>query len=66
LENDSLAHFDGMVGESFIKPAEQRHVHGGGHPVLPLAVHQHRKQVSMKVVHRVVFVVNARGLLWVT
>ncbi len=63
LEDDPARHLDGVVGETLVEPAQQGHVDGGGHAVLPLPVHQHGEQVAVQVVHRVVFFADARGLL---
>ena len=59
-------YLDGVVGEPLVKAAEQGHVDGCGHAVLPLAVHQHGEQVAVQVVHRVVFFADAGGLLRVS
>jgi len=63
LEDDAAGYLDGMVGEPLVEAAKQRHVDGRGYPVLPLPVHQHGEQVTVQVVHRVVFFADPRGLL---
>ena len=52
-----------MVGEAFVETAQQRHVDGGGHAVPPFPVHQHREQVPVQIVHRVVFFADPGGFL---
>ncbi len=63
LEDHPPGHLDRVVGEPLVEPAQQRHVDGSRDPVLPLLVHQDGEQVSVQVVHRVVFFANPRGLL---
>ena len=63
LEDDPAGDLDGVVGEALVEPAEQRHVDGRGHAVLPLPVHQHGEQVPVQVVHRVVLFADPGGLL---
>jgi len=63
LEDDPSCHLDGMVGEAFVEPAQQRHVDGGRDAVLPFPVHQHREQVAVQVVHGVVFFGDLGGFL---
>ena len=40
LEDDPSGHFDGVVGEAFVEPAQQCYVDRGCHSVLPFMVHQ--------------------------
>src|SRR6478752_6286520 len=58
LEDHAAPDLDGVIGKPFVVPAKQRHVDGSGHAVLPLAVHQHREEVAVQVVHVVVIVVE--------
>ena len=63
LEDDAASHLDGVVGEPLVEPAQQRHVDGGGDAVLPFLVHQHGEEVTVQIVHRIVFLADARRLL---
>ena len=65
LEDYSASHLDRVVGEPLVEPAQQRHVDGGGDAVLPFLVHQHGEEVTVQVVHRIVFLADARRLLGV-
>jgi hypothetical protein len=40
LEDDSAPDLDGVVGEPLVVAAEEGHVDGGGHAMLPLPVHE--------------------------
>ena len=40
LEDDLPSDFDGVVGETFVEPAQQGHIDRSGHAVSPFAVHQ--------------------------
>ena len=56
---------DGVVGEALVEAAQQRHVDRRGHAVLPLAVHHHAEQMTVQVIHRVVFFLDAGRALGV-
>lgn len=62
LEDHASCHFHGVVGKALVESAQQRHVDGGRHSVLPFAVHQHGEQMPVQVVHRVVFFADLGGL----
>src|SRR5258707_10173508 len=66
LEDAPSGHLDGVVGEAFVEPAQQCYVDRGCHSVLPFMVHQYGEQAAVQVVHRVVLLVDAGGLVRVT
>ena len=43
-----------VLGEALVEAAQQGHVDGRGHAVLPVGAHQHGEQVPVQVVHLVV------------
>ena len=47
LEHHPPADLDGVVGEPLVEPAQQRDVDRGADAALPLAVDQHREQVTV-------------------
>ena len=61
LKDHAASHLDGMIGEALVEPAQQRHVHSGCNAVVPIALHQHRKHVTVQLVHRLVLLTDARG-----
>ena len=63
LEDDAATDLDRMVGESLIEPAQQRDIDSRCDGVLPLPVHQHTEQMTVQIVHRIIFAINLCGLL---
>ena len=63
LEDDSAAHFDGVVGEALVEAAQQGDIDGSSDAVFPFVVHEHCEQVPVKVIHRVVISSDLGGLL---
>src|SRR3954462_1093336 len=63
LEDDAAGDLDGVVGEPLVEAAQQCHVDGGGDAVLPFLVHQHAEEMTVQIVHRIVFLTDAGRLL---
>ena len=63
LNDNPPSHFNGVVSKALVEQAHQRHVDGGRDTELPLAVHQHREQMPVQIVHRVVFFADPGGLV---
>jgi hypothetical protein len=50
LEDNATPNFNRMVGEAFIKPAQQRNIHGGLHAVGPFLSFEQSEEVLVKFV----------------
>src|SRR5690349_15622954 len=66
LEDDPAPDLDGVVGESFVVPAQQSHVDGRCHSVMPFPIHQHGEQMPVQVVHVVVVIGELRRPIRIT
>jgi hypothetical protein len=50
LENNATPNLNRVVGEAFIKPAQQRNIYGGLNAVRPLLLFEQSEQVLVKFV----------------
>ena len=65
-EDHTTAHLDGVIGEALVEASQQGDVDGRRHTVLPFAVHEHREQVAVEIIHRFVLLVEACRALGVS
>jgi hypothetical protein len=66
LEYDAMPNLDGVVGEAFIKSAQQSDIDGGCNAVRPFLLHEKGEQLLVKLVHLNVVATDLRGTFGIT
>jgi hypothetical protein len=60
LEDNATPNLDRVVGEAFVKPAQQRNIYGGLHTVRPFLFFEQSEQVLVKFVDDFIVVADLR------